>query len=66
MNGLRKGLLADDTVSLKNTVTEEHIDVDGIKVLIFNNIRSCLLANKQLADNWLKNISQLKREIKCR
>lgn len=66
LNGLRMELLADDSVSLKNTMTEGLVDVDGVKVLIYNNIRNCLLANKQLADCWLKNISQLGREVKSR
>lgn len=59
--------MAEDSVSLKNTMNEDNaINFESIKILIFNNIRNCLLANKQLADSWIKNISQSNNELNSR
>lgn len=51
---------------MKNTFNEEDVDPDTIQVLLFTNIRNCLLANKQLADAWMKNISHSDATIKNR
>ncbi|XKL66741.1 hypothetical protein PGB90_010161 [Kerria lacca] len=59
INGLRNELFSENSVSLKNTLVEENIDVENIQILVFNNVRNCLLANKQLADSWIKIILQI-------
>lgn len=42
------------------------MDVENVKILVFNNIRNGLLACKPLADAWLKNISQASSEQRYR
>lgn len=65
IDGLRRELFADDCVAMKNT-NNVNVDVNNLQLLIFSNIRNCLLASKPLAEAWMKNISQISVPENCK